>query len=197
MDTLVSSAEAIIKAMEARIKAAEPKIRKAAAKEIQTLAPAIFDAVEYGVRENFDTAIDQFYNEYTPKHYKNRAYSMREILQIERTSNSITWRFDPNDVTYGGEGTHTKRAFLEGWHGGAPGGPNHPDPGTPYYRKPLYLWTEWSRPAVQSSIPPVMNFRELMDSWKNNAASLMIKSIISDAVNKAVKTELAKIGLKK
>ena len=34
-------------------------------------------------------------------------------------------------------------SFLEGWHGGADKGPNHPFPGYPMYREPYPYYTNW------------------------------------------------------
>lgn len=106
----------------------------------------------------FKRSVDDFYASYTPKYYKHRTGSLYKIYNIEPTDDGI---FISADIDEMGE-THRVDdeyifdiVYMQGYHGGANDGDDHPEPGTPYWRTPpprkgIKPYTKWGRPAVQS-----------------------------------------------
>lgn len=111
------------------------------------------------ITEIFNNAVDKWYLSYTPSMYE-RTYGLYDVLSLKYNENGTVFiddnyrsLFDPSLMhkdRHGGD--LFEKVFIEGWHGGAESGEDHPEIGArmgigiPYYRTPPH-WTEWSRRA--------------------------------------------------
>lgn len=107
--------------------------------------------VKFNLELILERAVDQFYESYGPSIYRRKLdlYNAKKI-----TVDDDTWEFEtgaeymkfghrvPNDYIY-------VNSFEQGYHGGAIDGPNHPDPGTPWWK----IYGEWYMPATQGPAP--------------------------------------------
>lgn len=117
---------------------------------------------QYQVRKISDIffdAVQEFYDAYEPSVY-GRTYGLRDLLDIRTDSNGIA-EYETAEDLINPSNMHTDRSgnslyekvFMQGWHGGAESGPDHPSPGTPYYRAPVGIYWHWSRPAIRTEPP--------------------------------------------
>lgn len=114
------------------------------------------------ITEIFNRAVNQFYAEYTPKFY-DRQYGLRDVLDIAYdhrgvviTGHDNRLLFDENEMHGDRKGGDLfNKVFIEGWHGGAESSRNgdHPEPGTPYYRKPVGSYRYWGGKAEKTESP--------------------------------------------
>lgn len=110
------------------------------------------------VKENLEyiarTAIDNYYESYSPNLYK-RSFDLYNIYKVHVTDKeweilydssymNKTHRVDKDDSEY-----IYDWMFKLGWHGGAAYGPDHPSPGTPWWK----LSGSWYKPAIQTGSP--------------------------------------------
>lgn len=112
--------------------------------------------VKFNLELIIERAVDKFYESYSPTMYGRQEglYTAKKI-----TVNDEEWSFDtgPTYMTtsYGGEdgGVGTDyiyiNSFEQGFHGGAIGGPDHPEPGVPWWK----AHGEWYKPATQGPAP--------------------------------------------
>ena len=128
-----------------------------------------------------NSTIDDFYNNYNPEVYTRPEPGMYELLKFKnkedgrRVMNLSSERmgYDPtrSEALYDEEGFKDylfSTVFIDGFHGGASDGEKHPDPGTPYYRKPIPYerkrkrdgvtikysgYYNWGRPAESDESP--------------------------------------------
>ena len=138
----------------------------------------------------FNSAVDQFYEAYSPRFYK-RTHSLYDVLDMKidnsggvNYGNESLFRdlYDESQMTSTRSGGSIfDQVFVHGYHGGAPSIDSgkaeiwgkHPDPGTPYYRKPGFVkypnsnrrkwhrYGKWGRKAIQTKAPIKMVYDEL------------------------------------
>ena len=112
------------------------------------------------------TRVDTIIKESMDEFYATHTYGIHGYHSTGSLATFARFMLDENDnsfyVEYGskiGKGGYRvdqdyiyKLVFLTGWHGGAYKGPDHPRPGTPYYKVPPGIW---SSPADRAPEPPV------------------------------------------
>lgn len=131
--------------------------------------------VDEKLRQSYKETIVKFYAGYSPKFY-HRSRSLYDLIQTKIGNDSLAVDFDPSKMTayrsgYNGEDGLYDLVFREGWHGGAKHGDYtrlhyghadgfwtvlftpHPSPGTPYYRTPYQVYTNWGEDAARSDAP--------------------------------------------
>ncbi len=138
----------------------------------------------------FKKAVDNYYGDYQPLFYSRR-HSMYHALLIEegaKPNEQMMIGYDPEAMPFrdGGIGL-IGQAFMEGWHGGAGSGKGHPNPGVPYWREPLDVWTMWGHRAEVADTPPQDEFEESAHIYDTTEGPARWREIVSE--------ELAKQGL--
>lgn len=113
--------------------------------------------VKQGLEDIAEEAIDMFYESYSP-HMYHRTNDLYNTYKVIVTDDRWAIDLSPSFM----DGSHRVSSeyiynymFKEGYHGGAIDGPEHPDPGVPWYRSgptPFSFWW-WARPAVQTESP--------------------------------------------
>lgn len=117
-------------------------------------------------RALFKETIEDFYNDYDPiDGGYERDYSMYNILVVNKDKDGRmrTLGFDESAMTAFRSGYRNLtdqpddglyfQVFLSGWHGGAASDGKkhkHPDPGTPYWRKPIPSYKHWGKQAEKT-----------------------------------------------
>ncbi|MCR4717534.1 MAG: hypothetical protein K5656_10160 [Lachnospiraceae bacterium] len=115
----------------------------------------------------------KWYKSYSPKEY-HRKRTLYHAFKISGGNGKISVRFshefmypihrvDKIDPTYIFE-----NSFLGGFHGGAIDGPDHPNPGVPYWRTPAPDYPEWSCPAAWN-MSPYSRIEEKFDEYIQKA----------------------------
>lgn len=131
-------------------------------------------------------AINAFYGSYSPKYYK-RSYSLRYMIYGEINNNIFNVAVGNEVPSYhghhhvGDEEYIYINSFQHGYHGGAIDGPNHPSPGTPYWRKPYPQYTRWGHAAPSGPSP-----YDIFKSGWNNFIRSNGQSIYDKAFDQAV-----------
>ena len=110
----------------------------------------------------FNNAVDQFYTSYKPDFYE-REYGLYDVLNLEYDDRGLIFTGNNNRGIFDEGKMHGDRkggdlfnkVFIQGWHGGAESSyrGDHPEPGIPYYRKPVGYYTYWGRRSVQTKSP--------------------------------------------
>lgn len=124
------------------------------------------------INEIFETGINEFYEEYTPRYY-HRKYALYDTYRITQTKNSLIIQADggfmpsgihraPNDYIF-------DLVFVQGYHGGAfsdeTGGEE------PFWRVPpltsslprgIKPYTDWGSAATQTESPDDKIYRKLV-----------------------------------
>lgn len=98
-----------------------------------------------------DEVITQWYSSYDPFFYDRRG-SLYEMFEVKLDGTNYIVKFN-NDNLGGFEEYIYNLTFIEGYHGGARGGENHPKDGVPYWRTPYPFFSRWGRPALRSFSP--------------------------------------------
>lgn len=112
----------------------------------------------------FNDAVNQFYADYKPIPCGyERQYGLRDVLEIAYDQRGIVITGNDNRLIFDENKMHGDRrggdlfnkVFVEGWHGGAESSyrGDHPEPGTPYYRKPIGSYRYWGGKAVKTESP--------------------------------------------
>jgi hypothetical protein len=192
MDT-IDDAIAKIKKLREKNKQWQEKVLAMFQKHVNKTVPQMYKEIgEYQrskITEMFNNAVSRFYNAYAPKSYP-RTLSLYNLLSIQQDENGtaqfgcVMDLIDPTQIhkdRHGGDSLFDT-VFMEGWHGGSkyidPDKAEiwgvHPNPGTPYYRRPGKIrrsksgkaewhgfgrWFPKSKPAKQSDAPYKM-FRD-------------------------------------
>ena len=162
------------------------------------------------IEDIFNDAVSSFYDDYTPKIYKERQYGLYDLLSLRYDERGMVENGNNGDYEdfFDESKLHTDRhggslyelTFLEGWHGGAKTistnkaktWGSHPSKGTPYYRTGGYVilngkrvWHKygaWGRQAKQTTPSPYEKFRSEMISAEGGSIYQMFKTI-SDKYN--------------
>lgn len=186
---------------------------------------ALKDAhIEFGqyqkafMQEEFNKAVRDFYDAYDPKYYKEqRRGSLYEIFdakigpdgmvydETEDYSDSSLYDSDSPFLVDRNNESLFDKVFKQGWHGGAEkisadkadiwGA--HPNPGTPYYRRPgkvlypgevrkrFHRYGRWGKMAIKTT-PPYELFRDSMLRQEGGVVFDTYKEIVHKHNDKAV-----------
>lgn len=95
--------------------------------------------------------VDQFYEDYDPNMYKRKEdlYNTYELYIVEEDEYEYKSDFGSKYMQYEHSGDNEiiyQNSFVAGYHGGAIGGKNHPNPGEPWWKAPPSL-KYWYKPA--------------------------------------------------
>ena len=124
------------------------------------LLQSIYSEIDKDILVNFERIVGDWYSSYSPitRGYSRRG-DLKDAITVDKTDTKTkmiihtAWGKDSKDMPSGQRGVDAeymdKLAFKGGYHGGATKGPDHPAPGTPYYRN-LPNFKNWSRPAVST-----------------------------------------------
>ena len=115
-----------------------------------------------------------WYRSYSPKTYR-RKKTLYYGFKITENNGDITIHFgseqmykihfvDKYDPTYIFE-----NSFIGGFHGGAIDGPDHPNPGVPYWRTPPPHYPFWSVPAKRDE-SPYDRIKKSYEAYENKIA---------------------------
>lgn len=137
-DDLYNAGENLLKAMELIAEQLNEKYNK---------------RVKFNLELMLERAVDQFYESYTPNMY-SRQEGLYDAGKI--TANDSEWSIDTDDGYNYMSGSYDAGAeyvfvnsFLKGYHGGAIDGPEHPNPGQPWWK----IYDEWYKPATRGPSP--------------------------------------------
>lgn len=93
-----------------------------------------------------DAVVTQWYDTYDPIYY-SRLGRLYDMYKVTLTKDKCIVHFGYPII--GIETYIYYNSFVEGAHGGARSGENHPNPGVPYWRR----YCTWGRPALVSFSP--------------------------------------------
>lgn len=170
------SMSGIDRAFERRMNLIKERLEPQIKAELKKAAIEFIPIAEADLKTLFKDAVDNFYTSYNPKYYQ-RNKSLYDIFVITRDTNGMGFdmEFDPAKMTgfrngYKGEDGLYQQVFIKGWHGGAGSGPGHPNPGVPYWRTPLNIWTRWGKEASISSPSPYEHFEQKKEEYQRGEA---------------------------
>lgn len=98
-----------------------------------------------------ERAVDAFYESYSPNMYSRQEGLYKAVKVI---ANDDEWSIDSGaeymetDYKVGKDYVYVN-SFEKGWHGGAIDGPDHPEPGIPWWK----AYGEWYRRATRGPSP--------------------------------------------
>lgn len=176
LEKFISNTEKrLIKNLQETVDNCKPEVTK------QTL-----DLVDKKLHYFFETAITRFYSTYSPYYYDRRG-TMNNIFFTERDGSLLRFWFDSDLMPYrdGSVGDLYDTVFVHGYHGGASSGDGHPNPGTPYYRKPVGEWSQWGRPALQAPISPLDHFNMMKEDYEKRGFKRDLRNIWITQLRKA------------
>ena len=153
-----------------KFKIKRPKIDPAKLQNVLNTGQELLTAIDvipkklnekYNKRVKFDlelmgeNAVAAFYDSYSP-HIYSRQEGLLTAFKV--TANDDEWKMEVGPEFMSGEyaaGTEYVyvNSFEKGWHGGAINGPEHPEPGTPWWRTPFPELTYWKSPAARGPAP--------------------------------------------
>lgn len=159
------------KSLESIAKRWEVEASKAIDKAIDEFLPQFKD----GVEKVYKQSVENFYNSYSP-HYYARSGDLYNLLEVDTSNRSYNIILHDEKLEPSNDGISSSSLYdivVEGgWHGGAPSGPNHPSPGTPYWRAPPPYYTHWYTPAAEST-SIFESFQEKYDTYLVEATNLL------------------------
>lgn len=114
------------------------------------------------------TTIDMFYESYDPTSYQ-RKYDLYNTYNIMVTEKKYEVNFSESYMKYRHRVSNSyiyDIAFLQGYHGGANSGPNHPEPGVPWWKdfSNGSRGKNWLEPAAKTS-SPYQHMRKRMSDY--------------------------------
>ena len=143
--------------------------------KVNTTAKKIETNTKKEVRENLEyigrTAVDMFYEDYQPRKYQ-RNFDLYNAYKIR--VNDTVWEIT-TDAKYM---IHTHEAgneyifwnsFENGFHGGAVSGPQHPNPGEPWWK----VRGHWFSPAAGGRVSPLNYIEEKADEYLDSVPQQM------------------------
>lgn len=164
----------------------EKEMEKEAKKKVKETNEQI--AKDYGavqrdyVMNLFKKTVDMFYADYTPDIY-HRQYGLKKIENLslrfdkygridndtyESFFDDVEMHADRRGAVYWRRNGYFDSLFdltyMSGWHGGAPSSEDgdHPNEGTPYYRRPKPYYYEWGDEAEYMTPSPFERFKEAL-----------------------------------
>lgn len=126
------------------------KVAKTALKDNEKLKKEVERELQYIA----DSNVDEFYA-YDTEYDIHRLGDLYNAYKVRVSNTEWDIEYDSSFMNGGhraGNDVIFENSFMQGYHGGAFKGPNHPDPGTPYLRTPPHF-DSWLRPAVQTDSP--------------------------------------------
>lgn len=171
----------LLPSMKKYVESIKDNLNKACNDAIRQSVQDVFPKIEQRGQEMFMHTIHEFYGSYNPIYYA-RTGSMYDLLHIEFSDKTVNWGYDPEKMqtsngSLSADGLYDF-AFIKGWHGGAPGGPNHPSSGVPYWRRPYGSYKVWGSPAAVSA-SPYEAFEQEFNEYLDNEATEEIQSIFN------------------
>ncbi len=148
------------------------KLYEKSLQKLQNMKPKYLEKIKKELNEVGKSVINDWYKEYSPNIYKrlgslykafrvqvkkDGSYSVSFSSSYMKAFHHITNKKHPIDNEY-----IFQNSFMEGWHGGADKGKNHPFPGYPMYREPYPYFTRWYYIAEQSFSP----YERMVDEMK-------------------------------
>ena len=138
-------------------------------KKLEVMKKQYVKDLKEGLNNAGKKVIDEWYSDYIPNSYR-RIYSLYKAFRVQVKSNGqYSVSFSYKYMSSFNHNSNTKKPInneyifdnscLEGWHGGADKGPNHPFPGYPMYREPYPYYTNWYYIAEKSFSP----YEQIMD----------------------------------
>lgn len=187
------------------VKKIKEKIAKIMHKVLYETWDEYFDYADKEVHSYFEDAVGEFYKSYTPKIY-SRTYSLENILSTQKFMNNddyvyYQYEFLPNKMSYY---RNEKRyyvndlqhslynlVFVEGYHGGAKSGPDHPEgdrQGKPLWRTKHPWYTRWGQDAEQMTVSgrktgPLSMIEEKITYFRENIADQKLNEIYQKKYN--------------
>lgn len=149
----------------------------AANKALDQAADEFLPRYKQRVEEIYKKSVEEFYGDYEPIIHV-RANSLYELLEVNITNRAFKIILHDERMMPHHSGISPSSLYdivVEGgWHGGAPSGPNHPSPGTPFWRTPYIpdisytgYWN-WGMPAARST-PIIDSFQNEYNSYLTEA----------------------------
>lgn len=137
---------------------------KRAIKKNQEMKIKYSELIKKELQDVGEKVIDDWYESYIPNSYW-RQYSLYKAFKVSVNKNKGSFNVSFSH-TYMKKFKHLtgKRtsdineyifdiSFMQGWHGGANKGKDHPYPGIPFYREPHPYYTLWYYAAEKSFSP--------------------------------------------
>lgn len=109
--------------------------------------------------------VTRWYASYEPFTY-NRHLGLKKAFRVDLNGLDYRVDFSPeymDDVYDVSKEYIYENSFVEGYHGGARDGFDHPNPGIPYWRTPYPQLSNWGRPAKKSMSPYYTMRRRMQD----------------------------------
>lgn len=96
-------------------------------------------------------AVEDWYMSFNPEYYE-RTESLLNVYDVKPLSGEINVNLSSDELGGHRVGNNYiyEYIFKQGYHGGAIDGPEHPAPGTPYWRTG-FNFSEWGRPAPKTT----------------------------------------------
>lgn len=109
---------------------------------------------EYELKKIGNITIDKWYATYSPIYYHRRG-SLYDSFQVNLQGLDYSVEFDSSLISkfHNNSDYIYELSFIEGYHGGAKNGIDHPHPGIPYWKTPFPIFNQWGRPAKKSWSP--------------------------------------------
>lgn len=114
--------------------------------------------------------VSKWYNTYEPYIY-NRHMDLKNAAKVSLEGINYRVQFGSEFMEYEHRADNEyiyQNSFIDGYHGGASDGIEHPNPGIPYWRRPVPQFSQWGRPAKRSFSP----YYEMRRQMKNKIKEL-------------------------
>ena len=133
----------------------------------------------------FRESVEAFYNSYSPSYYDRRG-SLYGMVELESGEDYFKMDYNDDLPTDRSGGSLYEIVFKEGWHGGAYSGPNHPNPGTPYYRAPrdrYYTWMLNNGRAAKADISPLDDINQRVKVYEQEEMQNVFNNICREKIS--------------
>ena len=149
------------------------------------------------LKEVGKSVIDDWYSDFIPNSY-HRINSLYKAFKVTVRDGHFSVDFSARYMlAYHHRVKNSyifQNSFMEGWHGGANDGPDHPFPGIPMYREPAPYYTLWSYVAEHSD-PPYEAMVKKMNYVISEISDDYDKEFMSEIYNKiSAKLKMLKGG---
>lgn len=151
--------------------------------------------VSQHINKIFFSCVEEFYNSYAPKEY-GRTGSLYQTWRVETRNKYCVRYISDSSLMMGAHRVNNEYIydlmFSEGWHGGANAGRSHPNPGTPYYRKPSRKtviasggrpYMRWGRIAERSDESPKDKISKNLELYQNGISEVGGFSLNNDMLS--------------
>lgn len=157
----------------------------------------VLDEYPIGLAERLDEigkeVIADWYADYPDPVMYRRQRGMYSAYKISTKGMAVNVEFDSAFMERFSYDVDTEyifeNSFMEGYHGGATSGEKHPNPGVPYWRKPIPYFRYWGKPAVRSFSPYEEMIIRMQDEIDRSEAQL--REDLYEIVDRLRRTVLA------